>query len=225
MSALPCGRCWGLGNQSGPGWCANDQRGRGWKNQIDQKGRGRCSPRIYRPESSRSLPVLENNGIVILPQPPSELQSTPFIEQICGHKSVISVFENSSNKLKSYLIRGKLSVKPAESNLENSDNFVSWADGRHSDTLILESMSFSHGCLFIPAPDLSRIVLLKNLSSVRKNEVETENVLKYQIIHQLSYISEAIVGSFDETILVHVLLNVKQSVKSNINSITQKLAD
>ena len=214
------GREWGANDQRGREWGANDQRGRGWA-QSDKKVRGRCSSKIYRPESSWSSPVLESNGIAILPQPPSELQSTPFIEQIFGHKSVISVFKNSSNNLKGYLIRGKLSVKPAESNSENSDNFISWADGRHS---ILEGMSFNHGCLFIPAPDLSTIVLLKNLSRVCENEVETENVLKYQIIHQLSYISEAIVGSYDETILVHVLLNVKQSVKSNINSITQKLA-
>ena len=232
ISALPRGRGWGPGNQRGCGWVANEPRVYGWGAhdqgghgcaQSDQRRCGRCSPCIYRPESSPSLPVLENNGFVIFPQPPRELQSTPFVEHVYGHKSVISMFENPSNQLEGCLIRGKLRVKRAKIDSKNSGYFVSSADEQHPNNSNVGNMSFRNGCLFIPAPDLSQVVLFINLSGVRKNEVQTKNMLKYQIIHQLSYISETIIGPFDEKVLVHVLLNVKQSVKSNISSIAQTL--
>ena len=219
-------REWGANDPRGCESSSSNQSGRKWdtNNPSDEKGCGRSSLEIHRPQSSRVFQAFKNNDMVILPQPPNELQSTPFIERVFGHKSVISVFENPSNQLKGYLIRGKLVVKQADSDSKISDTFVSFADRQHSDSLIIENINFSHGCLLIPAPDFSQIVLLKNLSGVRKKEIETENLLKYQIIHQLSDINERIVGSVDEKLLINVLLNVKQSVKLNTNSITQKLS-
>ena len=74
--------------------------------------------------AARVYQFWKKNGIVIFSQQPCELQTTPFVEHVYGHKSVISVFGNPSNQLKGCLIRGKLRVKRAEIDSENSGDFI-----------------------------------------------------------------------------------------------------
>ena len=180
-----------------------------WKNENERKEREkRAREKETREKEAREkkarekeqerertrIAQLAHNTLIVVPEAPEELKSTPFIDYAFGHKKVISALQRCP-AIKGYLIRGRLVKEPK--NLE-APNVA----------------RYNHGCIYIPAPNYNQMVLIKNVK-IDKEVMKTVDLIDSHIRHQLQELNEKC-ANFPKKVSVHIMLCMPEKEK-NVN--------
>ena len=182
-----------------------------WKNENERKEREkRAREKETREKEERTrIAQLAHNTLIVVPEAPEELKSTPFIDYAFGHKKVIRALQ-SRPAIKGYLIRGRLVKEPK--NLQASN-----------------VARYNHGCVYIPVPNFNRMVLIKNVK-IDKEVMKTVDLITSHICHQLKELNEKC-DNFPKKVSVHIMLcmpekeqsfNFKHQFNGNFNDFCER---
>ena len=111
------------------------------------------------------------NSLIVLPSPPAQLQSmNPSIQYILGHNKTISCL--IQNNLNGLVIR-----KQPEQCFNQAANYYATQESRHA-------------CLYIPAPNFDRLIVVKNVCDLSKSDAASE--ISDSVVNQLVFMSNLI---------------------------------
>ena len=143
--------------------------------------------------------------LVLLPRVSDELQAlNPAIQGILGHGKTFNFLTN--NNFKGILIR----VTP------------------HSNKLIF-SQNVSYGCIYIPAPNFDRIIIIKNVSDLSRDD--SVNQITHAVLHQVQKLHHVVSdeikrdsGTTPEKVPVHLIVSLTGKIKKTANFKALKLS-